>query len=520
MSFPFLKKAPPEHTGGKGAARSLFLKIFLWFWLAMALSSVVIVLLTVTAQIGPIARFHKMIESHRDRLVSGALLMYGESAIEAYSRGGSPALRAMAAKVESSSGIRLYIFEGGGKALYGGGKEQKKSEEALAGLAARVFSLSHANGRMRTPRMSTPRMRTEVWHGRFLAALPFTKENQAGHEYVIAAEWPYVPFRIFIKSRPIYPFLFGFRQMIYLIVGGGICYVLAWQLTAPIRRLRQATQRLAAGDLKARVGRGASAAKKGDEIAALGRDFDSMAERMESLLGAQQRLIRDISHELRSPLARLNVALELARRSAGGSAAGPLDRIGKEAERLNDLIAQLVTLTLLESGTESLEKTKVPVDLSELVAEIADDAGYEASGTGRQVLVITLEGASVSGSPRMLRSAIENVVRNAVRYTPAGQAVEITLRRAAGDGGHHAVIRVRDHGPGVPEAALAHLFKPFYRVEDARDRASGGAGVGLAITERAVHLHGGVVKASNAPDGGLVVEISLPVIAADDLKNT
>ncbi len=504
MSFP--KKDPLKYPGGKGAARSLFLKIFLWFWLAMALSSVVIVLLTVTAQIGPIARAHKVIEMHRDRLVSGALLLYGESAAQAYGRGGSPALRAMTAKVKALSGIRLYLFEDRSKAFPGEGAGEKPAAP-LASLAARAFGAGGAG------------MQSAVWKGKFLAALPFTEENQSGHEYVIAAEWPYVPFRIFIKPGPIFPLIFGFRQLIYLIVGGGICYVLAWQLTAPIRRLRQATRRLAAGDLKARVGQGSFPGKKGDEIAALGRDFDSMAERMESLLGAQQRLIRDISHELRSPLARLNVALELAKRNAGDSAAGPLDRIGKEADRLNDLIAQLVTLTLLESGTESLEKTKVTVDLAQLVAEVADDADYEASGAGRQVVVLSLEEASVSGSPQMLRSAIENVVRNAVRYTPAGRAVEITLVRSVKDGSPRAIIRVRDHGPGVPDAALAHLFKPFYRVEDARDRASGGTGVGLAITERAVHLHGGVVGASNAPDGGLAVEISMPVIAAADIKN-
>ena len=491
----------PKFSAGKGAVKTLFVKIFLWFWLAMALSGGVIFLLTATAQIGPIARLHREIEMHRDRLLGDALLLYGQSAAETYGRGGQSALRAFTGNVESSSGIRLYLFEGEKRVLPLGGETPGAQVLDIAGKAL------HANA---------GRTQSAVWGKKFLVALPFSANGhyakQKEHEYVIAGEWPYVPFRAASKGKPghLFPLIFGFRQLIYIIVGGCICYVLAWQLTAPVRRLRQATQRLAAGDLKARVGQ--SPGRGGDEIAALGRDFDSMAERIEALLDAQQRLIRDISHELRSPLARLNVALELAKRSAGENAGGPLSRIEKESDRLNDLIAQLVTLTLLESGHERLEKTKIPVALVPLVMSIADDAGYEASGAGRRVSVLSMEeDAVVNGSPEMLRSAIENVVRNAVRYTPSGSEVEITLRRTAKDGRPGAIIRVRDHGPGVPEAALAHLFKPFYRVADARERASGGTGVGLAITERAVHLHGGEVNASNAPDGGLVVEISLPL---------
>ncbi len=484
---------------GKGAAKSLFVKIFLWFWLAMALSSVVIVLLTVTAQVGPIARLHRDMEMQRDHLLGNALLLYGQSAIEAYDRGGLAALDAFTGNLQRSSGIGLYLFEGENRAL-----ENKKNPPApVMDIAGKAFLAGGG------------RLQAVVRGKKLFVAMPltrnsYTKKGGISKKYVIAGQWPYVPFG---RSRPgpFFPLIFGFRQIIYLIVGGIICYVLAWQLTAPIRRLRRATQRLAAGDLKARVGgQGvfSFSGRGGSEIAALGRDFDGMAERIESLMGAQQRLIRDISHELRSPLARLNVALELAKRSSGKGAAGPLERIEKEAGRLNDLIAQLVTLTLLESGTERLEKA--PVDLPSLVLAIAGDAGYEAAGMKRSVSVPALEGAVVNGSPEMLRSAIENVVRNAIRYTPEGSTVEITLGHVLKEGRAHALIRVRDHGPGVPEAALAHLFKPFYRVADARERSSGGTGIGLAITERAVHLHGGEVNAANAPDGGLVVEISLP----------
>ena len=484
----------------KGAARTLFLKIFLWFWLAVALSGMVIFFLTASAQIGPIARLHRENDMQRDRLLGNALFMYGEAAIEAYDRGGSGALLAFTEKLQNAYGVRVYLFENMDLALPEG---EGHPPAPIAELAKKTFL---ADG---------SRIQSAEWgkgkKQKLLVCLPVTGpykgDARKKHEYVIAGQWPYVPFQP-SRPMPLFPLIFGFRQLIYLIVGGIICYTLAWQLTAPVRRLRQATQRLASGDLKARVGEGSRSG--GEEIEALGRDFDSMAERIEALLGAQQRLIRDISHELRSPLARLNVALELAKRSSGEAASGHLERIEKEAERLNDLITQLVTLTLLESGTERLEKRKNPVDLSLLVQDIASDADYEASGNGRSVSLTFMEGTVVNGSPEMLRSAIENVVRNAVRYTPKGSSVEISLKRSIKEGHPFSIIRVRDHGPGVPEAALSQLFKPFYRVADARDRESGGTGIGLAITERAVHLYGGEVNAANAPEGGLVIEISLP----------
>ena len=288
-----------------------------------------------------------------------------------------------------------------------------------------------------------------------------------------------------------------------------MCLGLAWHLTAPIRRLRTAAQRLAGGDLTARVGPGRSRGR--DEVAALGRDFDLMAQRIEALMTTRRQLLRDISHELRSPLARLNVALELARQRSGPGASGPLDRIEREAERLNDLIGRLLTLTQLESGGEWIERDAV--SLKGLVELIASDANFEAQTRNRAVRAVVEEEITIHGSEEMLRQGIENVVRNAVRYTAEGTQVEIAVSRRRGDSREAAVIRVRDHGPGVPEEALSRMFLPFYRVANARDRQTGGTGIGLAITERAVRLHGGTVTASNAADGGLIVEIVLSVTA-------
>jgi len=229
-----------------------------------------------------------------------------------------------------------------------------------------------------------------------------------------------------------------------------------------------------------------------------------MAERISSLISAQKRLLADISHELRSPLARLSVALELARKNAIPAAAPALDRIEREADRVNELVGQLLTLTRLESGAE-----KIPPDLvslEELVQQVVSDADFEAQPMFREVKIVRLDKCRVRGSWELLRSAVENVVRNAVRYTAEGTAVEVELRWKLDT----ALLSVRDHGPGVPPEELGHIFEPFYRVSAARDRASGGAGLGLSIAERTVKFHGGDISAENIP-GGLLVTIRLPL---------
>ncbi len=295
------------------------------------------------------------------------------------------------------------------------------------------------------------------------------------------------------------------QLLIYFVVGGLVCYLLAWRLTAPIRRLRTATQRLANGDLTARVGIGER--RKGDEISDLGRDFDRMAERIQLLLLSQKQLVRDISHELRSPLARLGVALGLARRAAPPEAAKALDRIEQEASRLNEMISELLTLSLLENDS-SLKET-AEVELDELLQEVVEDADFEAANISRSVRLTESCKLNVSGNQELLRRSLENVVRNAVRYTAEGTVVEVALYES--EGGANASISIRDHGLGVPDESLDAIFKPFFRIEEARDRQSGGAGLGLAITAGTIKQHGGKVKATNHPGGGLLVTITLPI---------
>jgi two-component system sensor histidine kinase CpxA len=294
-----------------------------------------------------------------------------------------------------------------------------------------------------------------------------------------------------------------------VVTSGLVCYFLALYLTSPVSRLRSATQKLAAGDLSARAVE--PSAHRRDEIAELVRDFNKMAGRLESLVGAQSQLLNDISHELRSPLARLNVALGLARQRAGAEAQSVLERIELEATRLNELIGRLLTLARLEAGEDTMKRTAFSLD--ELVRDVAKDAEFEAQDRSRGVQCEIEEEAVLWGSPSLLRSAIENVVRNAMRHTAEGTDVIVRMTREASVGKNESVIRVLDSGPGVPATALDKLFRPFYRLDDARGRNTGGVGLGLAIAERAVRLHGGVVKASNRPEGGLMVELRLPLDA-------
>ncbi len=304
------------------------------------------------------------------------------------------------------------------------------------------------------------------------------------------------------------PHVLLLRLLAVVLAAGLGCYMLARYLTFPVRQLQQAARRMAAGDFTTRVGKGL--ASRRDEIGELGREFDRMAGQVDALLTTQRRLLRDVSHELRSPLARLNVALELASRDAGDKAGPALARVGLEAERLNELIGQLLALARLESG--AVQSEHVAISLHDLVSEVAADADFEAGAHDRSVRVNRCDECSIEGDSNLLRSAVENVVRNAARHTNQGSEVEVSLRCDEHDGQQLAVIEIRDHGPGVPEEALESIFEPFFRVSDARERqgGAGGVGLGLAITRRAVNLHAGSVVALNANDGGLIVRIILP----------
>ncbi len=290
--------------------------------------------------------------------------------------------------------------------------------------------------------------------------------------------------------------------LLALVVTGIASWLLTRAITRPVRALGAATRGLAAGDLNARVSIEVSARR--DEFGTLARDFDAMAARLHELVLGREQLLRDVSHELRSPLARMRVALGLARQP-GGEVPRELDRLETEVERLDRLIGQMLQLTRLEAT--SAQALAEDVDLVELLDAIVRDAAFEAQA--REVHIRwqpPLTPRMARGNAAWLASAVENVVRNALRYGGAGSEVEVCL--GSGQGGLR--IEVRDRGPGVPAAELARIFEPFYRIAESRARDCGGDGIGLAITARVLAAHGGRAWAENAAGGGLRVLLELP----------
>ena len=300
----------------------------------------------------------------------------------------------------------------------------------------------------------------------------------------------------FWSSQDIRVLLFVFA----LVISGVVSWALARAVSRPVGKLREATVSLADGNLDVRVAD--SMGRRRDELGLLGRDFDSMAEKLQRAATQQTELSRNISHELRSPLARIRVAVELARRSAGDLP--EFERLELESERLDALIGQILSYNKLETDAE---KEKTTIDLSDVINEVRENVNYEY-GAERVVVDQPADSpVTVRGYRGALLSALENVVRNAVRHSPGDASVSIALESA----GVKTTISVSDCGPGVPEQDLARLFDPFFRTRSSAEQdGNGGTGLGLAIAERAVQLHDGRIEARNGRDGGLVVAIGLP----------
>ncbi len=457
--------------------RSVFLKIFLSYWVAQALFVVLAILVTLALRPPQ--------DSPRGEYLHRAL---GAQLVQAYERDGQPGLRkGLEALRGSLREHKAFLFDDKGNDLSGTGTPAWAHQLALG-----------------TPQAGGLHLQSDR-----RSAQAITGAN--GKHYVLVIEHPPLSPRFFMGPGHV-P---GPGMLIAILTSGLVCFLLARSLTAPIVRLRTATQKLAKGELSARAG--PPAGRRRDEIAELVRDFDAMAERLENLVNAQSRLLNDISHELRSPLARLSVALGLARQRTGPEAAGNLDRIELEANRLNELIGRLLVLARMEEGDQNTQMA--PIRLGDLVGEVAKDAAFEAQGRKCEVQCEVAQDSVVLGNAALLHSAIENVVRNAMRYTHEGTEIGIALERSPGANGPEAIVRISDRGPGVPEESLSKLFRPFYRLDDARNRQTGGVGLGLSITERAIRLHGGSVTARNRPGGGLTVEIRLPALADTVTEN-
>jgi len=279
--------------------------------------------------------------------------------------------------------------------------------------------------------------------------------------------------------------------------------LLAWYFSRPIRALRSAFEAAAAGDLAPRFG---PAPKGGDELSDLGRDFDRMSGQLRALMDGQRRLLHDVSHELRSPLARLQAAVGLAHQQPD-KVANSLERIERESIRMDKLVGELLTLSRLEASSGVVRRE--PLDLTELVDAIVADARFEVAqasgGAQPRIVVDAAAPLPVEGDPDLLWSAIENVVRNAVKHGAHGGLVEVVLRAE----GATALVEVRDRGPGIAPDDLPAVFEPFFRAGASRSGVD-GHGLGLAIARRVVQAHGGEIVAANRQDGGLRVTMTLP----------
>jgi two-component system sensor histidine kinase CpxA len=454
--------------------RGLFFKVFILFWIAQSLIFVISTALIVRHHFGsPDAAF--------DTLDSG-LLNDGKGAVAASETGGCAAVQAYGAGI--SQVIALENEAGQILCNPAGMVGQDKFE----GFPERVTG-------------------TQVGM-QYVWTVPVS--SASGKKYVFLLSRPHVP------RNPSWTDdlrRFSFPQLpVAIVVGGLTTFVLVMLFTGPVLRLRKAARELAQGKLNARVVWPAAQARifAGDEIDALVHDFNHMAERLESLVGAQKLLLRDVSHELRSPLARLSVALELAREDADPVKAAHLDRIERETERLNQLIGQLLSL----SSMEALEKIEnfEPLSLNRLIERMIPDAEYEAQQRQCSLDFRAEDECTIAGNQELLYRAIENVVRNAIRFTENGSEVEVRLRATTSHGARQAEIEVSDRGPGIPKSHQSAIFRPFYRVDDARSPGTGGFGVGLAIAERAVRLHHGEISAMSREGGGATIRITLPAV--------
>jgi len=381
-----------------------------------------------------------------------------EAAVFAYDTGGPPQLESVMQRHKTESGVRAYLFDQNGRNLSGG-----PNRDSL--------------------------LRVQPRHSRLISRLRGRPVGEVDARVVQGATYPCV-----VTSDMEHQAFYGNHAVHFLGFLAVLCYGIAGYVVLRMRRLEAAIRSFGTGRLDVRL-----PSNSRDPIRKLSDAFNQMAGQVESVVDAHKRLCIDVSHELRSPLTRLRLAIGLARSGTHGA----LEQIELESARLNELVDQLLDVARAEVDPTVLRPETI--DTESLIAEVIDQCSIEARERGCELELRVDHSGSVVGDPELLRRAIENPLRNAIRHSPPGSPVEVTCDGNA----EFSIISIRDWGPGVPDFAIREIFKPFYRVESDRDRNTGGSGLGLAIVERVVALHRGSVKAENVSPG-LKVEIRLP----------
>ena len=450
--------------------RSLFLKIFFWFWATVIATGVALVLTFVLEPRSVPSRWHTTL--------TDTARYSGTIAVETAEREGISSTSAYLERIAHQTHMNACLFDSAGTIIAG------TSCQDFLSMTSHVTASKASDLNMK--------------YG--IARVAFLLRGQSGRDYIFATELPAGPRAALGIDRAAIILQWG----VALLVSGLICSLLTRYLTAPILRLREMSQKLAAGDLSVRAGSGL--ARRRDEIGDLVRDFNAMASRIEELVSRQRQLTYDVSHELRSPLARLNVALDLGRERKGNDPA--FEQMEQDIRLLDEMIGRLLTIAKLD--TSAPQVPMMDLDLSDVLSQVAHHAEFESKEPNGAIRLTSARECIVWGNAELLHSAIENVIRNAIRYTESGSLIEVCLERENSSSGAKIRLVVRDYGPGVPESELKNIFQPFYRVTGARDRQSGGTGLGLAIADRVVRIHGGTIRAENAVPCGLRIEIFLP----------
>jgi two-component system sensor histidine kinase CpxA len=451
--------------------QSLFLKIFLWFWATVVATGIALIATWIVLQ-------PKNAPFPSQTSVAETAWIAGTAAVNEFEQHGASAASAYMEQLNQKTHMKSCLFDASG--------------HAIAGMDCPTFD--DIGARAAVSDNSTFHMKHGVVHVAVKVRLA------SGRPYIYAVE------STEHRGPPqgISHLGFALRWSVAFLVSGIICYLLTRYLTAPILRLREASQKLAQGDFSTRAAAGME--HRRDELGTLVRDFNTMAARIEELVSRQRQLIYDISHELRSPLARLNVALDLGRERKGNDPA--FEHMEQDLACLNDMIGRLLTVAKLDTSATTIPMTQV--DLTELTSQIVRSADFELQQQNGAVRLSSQGQHFVHGNAELLHSAIENVIRNAIRYTGIGNSVDVQLEAAETTAPAFVRLVVRDYGQGVPESELVNIFVPFYRVADDRNRQSGGTGLGLAIADRVVRIHGGTIQARNAAPHGLEIEILLP----------